>query len=72
MCGEVWKTVWVSVLGCGGGEGRGIGGVGEGKERCGGCEEVWGNVWESVGKCVGEVRGEVRGVWGKVKGDVGM
>ena len=26
------------------GEGRGMGEVGEGKERCGGCEEVWGNV----------------------------
>ena len=31
-----------------------IWGVWEGKERCGGCEEVWGNVWESVwGECGG-------------------
>ena len=37
------------MLGRGGGEGRGMGGVEKGKERCGVCEEVWGNVWESVG-----------------------
>ena len=26
--------MWESVLGCGGNEGKGIGGVGEGKRRC--------------------------------------
>ena len=56
--------MWESVLGCEEGEGdvgRGMGGVGEGKGRCGGvkkceerCERVYG---VSVGKCVG--------VWGR-------
>ena len=66
------------MLGCGGGEGRGMGGVR--KERgYGRCEEVWGDVWKSVwGECgkvcwgVGRVRGEVWGVWGKVRKDVGV
>ena len=48
------------MLGCGEGGGRGMEGLGEGKKKCGGCEEVWGNVWrvngvsvEGVGKCAG-------------------
>ena len=36
--------MWENVLGCRVGQGRGMEGVGEGKERCGGHEEVWGNV----------------------------
>ena len=44
--------MWESVLGYGGGEEKGMRGVGEGKKRCEGCEKVWGNVWKSVwGEC---------------------
>ena len=39
--------MWESVLGFGGGEGRGMGGV-EKVRRDGVCEEVGGEVWESV------------------------
>ena len=48
--------MWESVLGCRGDEGRGMGGVGEDKRRCGGvkkCGGVYGVSLESVGKCVG-------------------
>ena len=49
--------MWESVLGCGGGEGRGMKGVGEGKGRCGRvkkCEGRFGRVHGvSVGKYVG-------------------
>ena len=37
------------MLRCGGYEGRGMRGVGEGKGRCGGCEKMK--------ECVGECRG---------------
>ena len=47
--------------------GRGMEGLGEGRKRYGGCEEVWGNVWVSVGGCRkvcwGEGVGKCVGVW---------
>ena len=63
--------MWESVLGCGAGEGRGMGGVGERKEICGGmCGLVYGVSVEGVGKCVREVKGEVWGVLEKIRGNV--
>ena len=56
-CEEVRGKYGVSVGKCVGLWGRWrerYGWFGEGKKRCGGCEEVWGNVWESEwGECGG-------------------
>ena len=85
MWGKVWKSVWGEhgkyVWAWGGVRkevGKGMGGVGENKGRCGGCKKLWGEVWKSVwGECgkvcwgVGEVRGKVCGVWGKVRREGG-
>ena len=55
--------------------GRGMEGVGNGKGKCGECEEVWESVWGECGGGgkvywgVGEVKGEV---WGKVREDGGV
>ena len=54
------------MLGCGGGEGRDMGGVRKGEGRCGGSEEVWGSMWQGVGgECGG---GEGRDMGGCVEG----
>ena len=80
-CGRRYGRVHgVSVVKCAGawGEvrrdvGKGMGGVEEGKEICGGCKEVWGRCervygvsLESVSKCVGRC-GEGKGRCGGVK-----
>ena len=44
--GEIWKE-WGNVLGCGGGKGRCVGGVGSVL----GCAKVWGGVGNG-GRCV--------------------
>ena len=45
--------------------------MGEGKERCGGCEEVWRNVWESVWSEFGGCGKVCWGV-GEIGKDVGV